>query len=99
MAAYSARWRLTDRKAWTVLAARGALREDTSLKVVFDVVQRIGIVRLLVILGGPGLSASINLSQIVDTGLFMRRVARTDKIGNGDCGQEANERDDNHDFQ
>ncbi len=52
----------------------------------------------LLLLDGPGRLGAINLLEIGDTGVLVRRSSRSDEVRNRDRGQEADNGDDDHDF-
>ena len=52
----------------------------------------------LMLLQRPLLLGAINLAQIVDARIHLRGRARAHEVGNGDGGQQTDNRDDDHDF-
>ena len=79
---------------------RGAARraDNGAAQVRQDLVGRDGCVRALSVIQCPLLRGPVDLSQVVDAGVVLRRGARADPTGHGDRGQQTNEGDNDHDF-
>ena len=83
----------------TVQEGRSPRRTDHGA---FQVCADVGILHLLAFrflgLQSPFLDRRINLAQMVDARIGLRHRARLDEIRNRNAGQQADDRDHNHDL-
>lgn len=79
----------------------GAGWQHATLEIIHDAVRAgcgDGVTLFLLLLQSPLLNCSIDLAEVVDAGILLSRCTGLDEIGNRDGSQEADDRDDDHDF-